>query len=252
MFRFRVLALAIAGLAATVLLAKAQNEPDLKAIIRAAIKAHGDEKNLAKYKAAVTKFKGKLEAGGMTLDVTGETSLQRPDKVKDVLNLDIGGNSIEVISVFDGKKLWVSAMGQTKEIDDEKIIKGAKEELENEGAGSLSAYLKEPYELSAIGEVKVKDKAAFGIRISKKGKKDISLFFDKKSNLIVKIEMQSIDAETGNEITQEKFIHSYQEKAGIKVAKRVEILKDGKAFMDIEITDLQMFEKLDDSVFKKP
>jgi hypothetical protein len=241
-----------AALAMSVLFAQAQNEPDLKGVLREAIKAHGGEKTLTKYKAAISKFKGKLEIAGNSIDITGESSLQRPDKVKNVLNLDINGNTIEVISVFNGKKLWVSAMGQTKEIDDEKIINSARSELQSEVSAGFSDYLKPPYELSAIGEVKINKKAAIGIRVSKKGQKDISYFFDKKTHLLVKMEMQIIDAETGNEVTQEKIIHDYQEKNGLKVAKRVEILRDGKAFLDIEITDVQPLEKLDDSVFAKP
>ena len=165
---------------------------------------------------------------------------------------EINGKSIDIITVFDGKKLWVSAMGQTKEIDDEKIVNAAREEMQAEGAGSLVDFLKAPYELNAIGEVKVKGKDAIGIRISKKGQKDLSMFFDKKTYLVVKTEMRTLDGMSGEEVTQEKFIIGYQEKNGMKIAKRVEIVKDGKPFLDIEITDSQFFEKHDDSIFAKP
>jgi hypothetical protein len=53
-------------------------------------------------------------------------------------------------------------------------------------------------------------------------------------------------------VTQEKFILDYQDKNGMKIARRVEIVRDGKTFMDIEITDVQALEKIDDSVFAKP
>ena len=61
-----------------------------------------------------------------------------------------------------------------------------------------------------------------------------------------------IDGMSGQEVTTEKFINSYQEKAGMKIARKVEIVKDGKVFMDIEIIEVQPLEKLDDSVFAKP
>jgi plasmid maintenance system killer protein len=98
----------------------------------------------------------------------------------------------------------------------------------------------------------VKDKAAIGIRVSKKGQKDFSIFIDKQTHLIVKTEARSLDAQSGQEVLQEKFIIGYQDKGGLKLAKRVEILKDGKAFMDIEILETQAFEKLDDAHFAKP
>jgi len=251
MLRFRVFCVALAGVAFAALVS-AQQGPDLKAVIKKAIEAHGGEQNLAKYKAGVSKFKGTIELGPVTADVTGETSLQKPDKVKNVLNLDFSGKKLELITVFNGKQLWVNSMGQTKEVDDEKILNAAREEMQIEGAGSLSDFLKEPYELNALGESKVKDKAAIGIRVSKKGQRDFNIFFDKKTGLVVKTEMRTLNAMTMQEITQEKFVLEYQDKAGMKIAKRVEIQRDGKPFMEIEITDVQALEKLDDSVFAKP
>ena len=251
MFRFRNWALASCILAISAFFVRAQ-DTDLKAVLRKAIEAHGGAKNLAKFKAVVTKFKGTIEIQGNKFDITGETSLQKPDKVKNVMTLDINGNQVEVITVFNGKKLWVNAMGKTKEIDDEKIVNAAREEMQAEGAGSFADFLEKPYELSAIGDVKVKGKDAIGIRVSKKGQKDISMFIDKKTYLVVKTEMRSLDSMTGQEVTQEKFIVGYQDKGGIKIAKRVEIVKDGKTFMDIEILDTRPVEKLDDSIFAKP
>jgi hypothetical protein len=252
MLRIRVLSLVILGVAVATLLGKSQQEPDLKAVIKKAIEAHGGEKNIDKYKAAVSKFKGTIAIGPVTADVIGETTLQKPDKVKNVMNLDIGGKKLDLITVFNGKKLWVNVMGQTKEVDDEKIINAAREELQTEGAGGLSDFLKAPYELNALGESKVKGKDAIGIRVSKKGQKDINMFFDKKTGLVVKSEMRTLDGMTMQEVTQEKFILDYQDKNGMKIAKRVEIVRDGKTFMDIEITDVQALEKIDDSVFAKP
>jgi len=252
MFRLRVLALTGCVLVLGVLCVRAQDNDALKAILRKSMEAHGGEKNLAKFKAAVTKFKGTIEIMGNKADITGETSLQKPDKVKNVMSLNINNMNIDVVTVFNGKKLWVSAMGKTMEIDDEKILNAAREEMQAEGAGSFSDFLNAPYELNAIGEAKVRGVDAIGIRISKKGQKDISMYFDKKTNLVVKTEMRTLDAQSGQEVLQEKYIIGYQEKNGMKVAKRVEIQKDGKAFMDIEILETQPFERLDDATFAKP
>lgn len=234
------------------LLVRAQGGDDLKGVLKKVIEAHGGEKEALKYKAAITKFKGKMNIATLEADIVGETSLQRPDKVKNVMTLDIGGKKLDITTVFNGKKLWVSTMGQTKEIDDENIINAAREEMKAEGSATLVDYLEAPYELNALGEVKIKGKDTIGIRVSKKGQKDISFYFDKKTHLMVKSEMRTLDAMTGQEVTQEKFITEYGEKNGVKMAKRVEIHKDGKLFMAIEITEMQALEKLDDTVFGMP
>ena len=250
MFRIPICVLTLGALAIAPLGAFAQD--DLKAVLRKSIAAHGGEKELGKMNAAISKFKGTMELMGNTFNITGETFLQKPDKVKNVMSLDINCKNIDVVTVFDGKKLWVSVMGQTKEIDDEKIIKSTREEMQVEGAQNMADFLKEPYELGALGESKVKGKDAIGIRVGKKGQRDISLFFDKKTHLVLKTEMRTLDPNSGEEVTQEKFIVSYQDKNGMKVAKRVEIVKDGKPFMDIEITDIQIVDRHDDSIFAKP
>ncbi|MSQ97104.1 MAG: hypothetical protein EXR98_21475 [Gemmataceae bacterium] len=251
MLRLRIAAITSCVLVLGGLSVRAQ-DTDIRDVLRKAIVAHGGEKNLSKFKAVVSKFKGTMEVGGVKAGVVGETSLQKPDKVKNVMTLDINGNAIDIVTVFNGKKLWVSAMGKTMEIDDEKILKAAREEMQAEGASSFADYLKEPFELNSLGDVKVKGKAAIGIRISKKGQKDVSMFFDKQTNLLVKTEMRTLDGATGKEVTQEKYILGYQERNGMKIPKRVEVQKDGKTFMDVEIIESQAFEKLDDSVFAKP
>jgi hypothetical protein len=145
------------------------------------------------------------------------------------VNLEIQNNKIDVVTVYDGKKMWVSTMGKTMEIKDERILKETREELQTELAGDFIEFLDKPYELSAIGEVKVKNKDAVGIRVSKKGQRDMSFFFDKQANLLVKIETRTNDLQSGQEVTQEKFIVGYQDQNGLKVARRVQIHKDGKA-----------------------
>ena len=105
-------------------------EPDLKGIIRKAIDAHGGEEKLAKMKGASSKFKGTLIVNGMTLDVTGESVAKLPDKFRNTLNLNINGMAIETAQIFDGKRYWVAAAGNTQELKDEKIIKEVREQIE--------------------------------------------------------------------------------------------------------------------------
>lgn len=252
MFRPHVLLLATGFCVLGGLAVCAQDNTELKAILKKSIDAHGGEKQLAKFKAVNTKFKGTMEIMNNKVDVVGDTLLQRPDKVRNLLKLDFNGKQIDILTVFTGKKLWVNAAGQTREIDDPKILDAARDEMKAEVGGHMMDYLKPPYELNAIGQVKVRGKDTIGIRISKKGQKDFSMFFDKKTFLLAKTEMRTLDAGTGQEVTQEKFVLEYQDKDGMKIAKRVEIQKDGKTFMDIEITEIRALESIDEAMFMRP
>ncbi|HEX3315810.1 MAG TPA: hypothetical protein VHR72_12995 [Gemmataceae bacterium] len=252
MWRIRLSQLAGCCIAVVAVASLQAQEIDLKAILRQAIEAHGGEKQLAKLHAGISKYKGKMKLLGQMVDIVGENSVQRPDKLRSSLDINIGGMTINVVTVFDGKKFWVSSMGNTKEIDDEKTIDEVKQSLMTEIGSGFTDMLKAPFELSAIGETKVKENDTFGIRVSKKGQRDISYFFDKKTHLLAKIETRNYDPMTTKEVTQEKIILEYQDKNGFKVGKRVEILKDGDPFMEIEITDVDIRDKLDPSTFAMP
>jgi outer membrane lipoprotein-sorting protein len=250
MLRIRGLAVAGCALALGALLVQAQ-ETDVKDVVRKAIAAHGGEKELAKYQAGTSKYKGTMNLLNMNLDVSAENAFQKPDKFRSAMKLTVAGNNVEIITVYDGKTLWVSTQGNTMEVKDEQALKEVRESLQVEG-GSLLDILKPPYEISLIGEVKVKDQDAIGVHVTKKGQRDVNYYFNKKTHLLAKTEMRALDQATKKEVNQEKFILEYAEKGGVKVPRRVTIVNDGNTFMDLEITEVQMHEKLDESLFAKP
>lgn len=252
MFRLRTIAISACVLASAALFVRAQEEAELKAILKKAIEAHGGEKSLTKYAGATSKFKGTIDIAGNSLPITGETSVMKPNKLKHEMTLDINGMQIPVVVVYDGKKLWQSVNNRTEEVKDEKKLAAVREAVQTEMSGSFVDFLKAPYELAGLGEVKVKDKPAIGIRVSKKGQRDVSYYFDKKTHLLLKIESRVDDEQAGQEVNQEKFIVGYRDTDGLKTAARVVIQKDGKDFLDIEITESKVYEKLEDSHFAMP
>jgi hypothetical protein len=251
MFRLRTLAIAGCILAATAGLVRAQDD-ELKAVLKKAIAAHGGEKNLTKFGGAISKFKGTIELNGKARDIAGEITLLKPDKMKNAMTLDYDGQQVPVVIVYNGKKMWKSIDNRTVEVKDEKELAQMRESLQADDPGSFRDYLKAPYELAAVGEVKIMDQPAIGIRVSKKGQRDVSYFFDKKTHLLVKTEMRAYDPDAGQEFTQEKFFVRYRDTDGLKSPARFVIHKDGKAFLDLEVTESKGYQKLDDSNFAMP
>ena len=98
----------------------------------------------------------------------------------------------------------------------------------------------------------IKGKTAVGVTASREGKKDVNLFFDKKTGLIVKTESRGRDLMSGQEVTEERFITEYQDMNGEKAAKKIEVQRDGKAFLEAEVLEVQILQKLDDGEFVQP
>ena len=227
-------------------------DDDAKAIIAKAIKAHGGEEYLTKNKAARMQNKGKLTIPGVgESEFTQDLAYMLPDKLKDTLELNIGGQKISIVTVMNGDKLSIEAAGKPIDITDD-IRKAMKDAQHMMTVSRMVPLLKDKsYELSIFGEAKVEDKPAIGIVVASKGKKDITLFFDKKTNLLAKIEHRTVEAGTGNEIGEERIILEYKNKDGIPFPKKVLVKHDGKTFLEAECLESVMLEAIDEAEFKK-
>jgi hypothetical protein len=236
------------GLAGT---ARAADD-DVKAIVTRAIKAHGGEETLNKYKAAQSKNKGKITIAGVgEVDFTQELSLMQPDKLKDVMQLEIGGKTISVVTIANGDKLSIEADGKAVDINDD-IKEALKDAQHMMKAARLVTLLKDKdNELSLVGEVKVEDKPAVGIRVASKGHKDLSLFFNKDTGLLAKVEFRGKSPMGGKEYTEERIILEYEKTDGIPRPKKILVKHDGEKFLEAEVVEAKFLEKMDDSEFKK-
>ena len=229
---------------------RADNPADVKAILDQAIKAMGGEANLAKYKAATWKGKGKINIMGTEVEFTIEAEAQPPKFSRAHSEADLNGMKFERIQVVNGDKGWISMMGNTEDMPEDQLD-AAKAELYAGWAARLVA-LKEPgFKLAALPEIKVGDRPAVGIKVSHKDHKDISLYFDKEKGLLVKLERPAKDF-TGQEVKQETLYTDYKAYDGIQHARKQKTKQDGNDFLDLEVTEYKPVEKLDEKQFTKP
>jgi hypothetical protein len=227
-------------------------DKEARAVIDKAIKAHGGADNINKLPASHLKAKGSMEAMGMNLNFNLEIHSQEPDKVRSVVELDISGKQFIVINVFDGKKAWESIGGQTKEVKDAKKLEKHKTDIYVQRITSLAPLAGKEFELSLVGETKVKDDDTVGVRVTSKGKPDVSLYFNKKTGLLAKAEHRTIEPFNMNEVNQEEYYSDYKQVDGVKLPHRLVIEHDGKRFMELDITEMKRLEKIADAMFGPP
>jgi hypothetical protein len=221
-----------------------------RAIIDKAIKAHGGAKKLEAIKAIQLKGKGKIYQP-MEATFTAEISQQLPDKMKLSVDLEINNMNFAFVQVFDGKKGWQGIAGMIKELDADEV-KEAREQAYVGEVETLIVLKDKSYKLSALGETKVGDQDVVGVQVTKKGKRDVNLFFDKKTHLLLKAEYRALDPNK-QEVTQEKLFLDYKDVGGFKSPGRMVINNDGKKFLEIDITETTPMETpFDESVFAKP
>ena len=230
---------------------RSQTEDEARAIIGKSIKAMGLDKESADSKGFRLKSKGTVEVMGMSLPFSQTMTIRLPDQFKDASEIDINNMKLLVNTVFDGKKGWVEVNGQIMKLDD-KIAAELKDVGRLIKISRLQVLLDKKYDLAVVGEVKVEEKPAVGIRVSSKGAKDVTLFFDKTTHLVTKVDRQAIDATSGQEMQEERIIRSYQDKDGHKIPHAITILRDGKKFLDAEVTEYTPLDDVDPSEFDMP
>lgn len=231
----------------------ARADDDVKAIIAKAVKAHGGEDALTKYKAGQSSNKGKIDLPGLgEVDFTQQLSYMQPDKLKEELEISVNGQNIKIVTIANGDTISVEAAGQKVDVTDG--IKDALKDAQHmmRVAKLVSLVKDKGYELSSVGEVKVEGKPALGVRVAAKGQKDINLYFDKESGLLVKIEHRTTDPTSGNEISEERLLSDYKkDDNGMPLPRKVVVNHDGKKFITAEVVEAKLLEKIDDSEFKK-
>jgi hypothetical protein len=236
---------------------RADDKADLDKVIDKAIKAHGGAENLGKFKAVTFKMKGKFYMGEEGIDFTGEMATQDPGKSRMELSFEIMGKQAKFLQVANGDKGWQQIKVGDMTVKDEELNKEelaeAKEGQYAGSVGGLVVLKKKDFKLEPLGEVKVGDKPAIGVRVTHKGHRDISLFFDKKTSLLLKSERVIKDLEKGGEeVTQVELYEDYKDIKGAKHAGKITIQRDGKKHVEAEMSDYKVADKLDDNLFTKP
>jgi hypothetical protein len=231
--------------------APARADDAAKAIVEKALKAHGGAEPLAKLPAVTVSFKGTFHGMGQEIPMTGQVTTQGADRLKMDMEIEAGGQKFRFVNVINKDKGWIKLGDDLKEMDKDAIAE-ALEQAHAGYVGSLYPLTDKAYTLAATGEAKVNDKPALGVKVSAKGHRDVTLYFDKESGLLLKSEHTVKDEGSGQEVAEETIYGEYKEVQGTKQAMKFTVNRDGKLYVQGEATEYHLSEKLDDSAFAKP
>jgi hypothetical protein len=226
------------------------DEADTRAVIDKAIKALGGEANLSKQKAMTLKGSGTYYGqGDAGVPFTGDWNIQAPRQIR----VAIEGNGFRFVRVVNGDKGWIKLGDDATKALSKDQLKEGQDELYTSWVATLVPLKDKAFKLAPLGEVKVEGRDTVGVRVSREGRRDVSLYFDKANHLLVKTESLVKDAQGGDkEYTQEMFQSDFKEIDGVKHALKNVLKRDGKRFVEVEWSEQRPAEKLDDSVFARP
>jgi len=223
-------------------------------IIAKALKAHGGKEVLLRYKdkAVMSKSKGKMDIMG-GIEMTMENYVQPGGKFRSDRDLQIAGTTIKQTILYNGDKfvLTVNGMDVSNALDD-KMKKEIKEQLGQEKMVAKILLGDKGVELSPLGENTIEGKVCLGLRATAQGHRDLSLWFDKASGLLTALDQRAIDFMSQEEKNQRTIFSEYKEVDGYQSPTKVLVNQDDKKLIELEILEIKIQDKFDDSLFDKP
>jgi hypothetical protein len=218
-----------------------------RAVLAKALKAHGGEENLAKCKAVTYKGAGTVHVGGDKIAFTAEWHIQGLSQQKFVIDATVMGMNFQLIKAVNGEKGYQKLGGNAVPLTKEELAE-EKHNIYVFHVQQLIPLKDKAFKLAPLGEAKVNDKEAVAVCVSHKDHRDVNLYFDKATHLLVKVESRASDQ--GKEVNQEVFLSDYKMVDGTQQAHKMVIMHDGKVFVEAELSEVRVHvQNLDNSVF---
>jgi outer membrane lipoprotein-sorting protein len=221
------------------------DDKEARAIVDKAIAASGGEAALAKNNAATFKEKGTYHGMGQPLPYTGKYAVQWPNQFRMQIEEAF-------VIVVNGDKGWIKTGTDVKDMSKEELA-AQQSDLRAEWLISLLPLKDKAFTLTALGEVKINDRPALGVKVTRKDYPDVKLYFDKTTHLLVKSEFKTkMPEQQFKEVDAENLFSDYKDFGGTKVATKLVMKRDGKVYVEAEVTEYQAVGKLDNKMFDRP
>jgi len=222
-------------------------QDEARAIIAKGIKALGGEEKIDQVKAWRSKSQGTLTGGAGKF--TQVAFVQLPQKFKEVFHLEDRKQTIT--TVWTGDDGWIDVNGSINPLAGATLA-GIKETLYFTEINRLTPLTDKKYNLTLWDEVQVDGRPAVGVKIAAKGHQDVQLYFDKENGLPVKTTRMIIEAPTQKFVLEERLYSGYATVAGRQWPKKVVVNRTGKKYMELEVVEIEVLDKVDPGVFIKP
>jgi hypothetical protein len=231
--------------AAVVVAPAARADEAAEKVIKKAVEAHGGEKALTTMKAGEMTMTANMSMMGLDLEFAGKAAYAFPDKFKTTLDGEVMGQKLAIVQLVNGDKVKMSVNGMDIPVE-EKMKDELKQAVTTQEISMIVPLLEnKKYTLKAGKDAKVGDAEAAVVSVSAKGMKDIKLFFDKKTGLLVRMQRQGLDPMGENEVDEVTDMTDYKKVDGIQTPMTIKTMHDGKAFMTMKLSSVKYYEKLE-------
>jgi hypothetical protein len=226
-------------------------QEDAKAVIERAITAHGGADKLDKYLAGRVQSKGAIAAQGGQVPFVSVVVYQLPDKVKNTVEFTLQGGARPVTQILNGDKVGVVINGIAQQVLPAQADE-MKQAAHARNLRRLTPLLKgDKYKLAMAGEKQIAGKTAVGVKVTAEGAREVRLYFDKATDLLLAQERHSFDA-AGKPTEQQEIFSDYREAEGLKYPAHTAVMQNGERYIVSEVVSIKLLQKVDSREFTIP
>ena len=226
-------------------------QDDAKATIEKAIEAHGGADKLDKFLAGQVQSKGLVAAQAGDVPFTSVVVYQLPDRVKATMEFAIAAGPRSITQVLNGDKVGAVIGGIPQQVTPAQAEE-LKQAAHARNVVRLTPLLKgDKYKLSSAGEKEIAGATGVGVKVTADGAREITVYFDKATNLLLALERQGFDA-AGKQTDQQEIFSEYKTAEGIKYPARTAVMQNGKRYIASEVLSFKPMARVDSREFTIP
>lgn len=217
-------------------------------LLDGSIVALGGEKRLSAPHALTGQSKGTLSLDAAQ-EIRNQFTVQGLDQMK--WETQIGTGSIQL--GLNKSSLWIASNnGRGNDAPKEMILAFRRGFAALRIAETLVDLRGKDWKLSCLGELKIDDTPAIGLKASRRGEPDLDLWFDAKTRLPLKVELRLQKPGESAEMTLSAVLRDYRKSGERQFFGKMTVYHDGTKVLEVERSDVKVVDRLDDTTFDKP
>jgi hypothetical protein len=237
-----------------VLSAPALAQDDPAATVKKAIEAHGGTAALNKTKVAKSLSKGTMNVGNnQKVEYTATAIYSLPDKYKLEVTGELAKLKLVTTQILNGKKAKVRATlaGTEQPLNDRVKDETIQAALVQEVSTLTPLVDAKKYTLKADKDADVNGSPAAVVVVTGNGLREVKLFFDKKTNYLVKMQRKGLAPGPGGvvEVDEETLLSEFKKFDAATLPTKVVVNHDKKEYMTMTVTELKFLDKVDAAEF---
>lgn len=230
----------------------ADEAAEARKVVDRAIHAAGGAKLLDESKVLSGTSRGNVTIGGQNIPATNSWSGQDLDKLKWSTQAEVNNQMINLVIVLNGKKGWIQGNNNTSNPLQAELLTPFRHAVTVlRLVETLTPLQGREYTLSSLGEIKVDDEPAVGVKVKRKGLPDLDLYFNKKTNLPIKADMRLTDSGK-MEIGYTAYFRDYKKVTGRMVFTRLTVERDGKTAIEMQRENIKATKSAAEGTFDQP